>query len=277
MVHLFAIGGGSIVRPPRKPETQAIDQAIVQACGIRHPHVLFLPTASGDSARYAEAFSRHYTRHLECRVSVLNVLSERQSPSALRAWIDSADIIYVGGGNTLRMMKRWRALGLDRLLSAAAKRGTIVSGLSAGCICWFREGHSDSLQYSNPRAPYIRVRGLDLVDLLVCPHFRSEPKRRADLHRKIRRSGTVALGLENGTALEVSGLRCRIISSLPKAHAWLLLPQRTRVQEIVIPADTWFTVRGLVDGRLDAAAVPGQHGRSRKSSASGQVRQNRGQ
>ena len=87
--------------------------------------------------------------------------------------IDSADIIAVSGGNTLFGMARWRQLGVDRLLRTAWERGAIMVGGSAGAICWFDGGHSDSLDPNSVLNPkpgltdeerkswsYVRVAGL---------------------------------------------------------------------------------------------------------------------
>ncbi|PYY11819.1 MAG: hypothetical protein DMG69_03045 [Acidobacteria bacterium] len=56
-----------------------------------------------------------------------------------------------GGGNTLQMMRVWRRLGVDKSLKSAYENGTLLSGISAGSICWFDSGHSDSMSFSNPR------------------------------------------------------------------------------------------------------------------------------
>ncbi len=245
MRHIFAIGGGSIVTPKRKPETYALDAEIVKASGKKHPHVVFIPTASGDSTKYAEAITQYYTKHFSCRVTTLWLLTQDYSKEALAAIIETADIVYVGGGNTLRMMKRWRALGVDQLLQHAAKRGIVMCGLSAGAICWFREGHSDSLKYSNPKNPYIRVKGLDLIDVLVCPHYNSEAKRRADLHRKMKGSNTVAVGLENCSAIEVLDDSFRILVSNKTARAWRMQWHKKKLVEQVLPANTWIDLEVL--------------------------------
>jgi putative intracellular protease/amidase len=76
----------------------------------------------------------------------------------------SADIIYVGGGNTLQMMRVWRRFGVDKLIKSAYESGTVLSGISAGSICWFDSGHSDSMSFYNPRKwKYTNVRGLGLI------------------------------------------------------------------------------------------------------------------
>ena len=154
---IFAIGGGEI----QKDETLEFDRYIVELTGIHRPNALFLPTASGDSKIYAETFKNLYGRRLGCKVNVLRLISEAPSRSEILQKIHSANLIYVGGGNTLRMMKRWRALSIDGELSKAGARGAVLAGLSAGAICWFRYGNSDSRSFSGKkRWQHIRVRGL---------------------------------------------------------------------------------------------------------------------
>ena len=95
---------------------------------------------------------------------MLFLIKEQPSREQIRTKISSADIIHVGGGNTLLMMRIWRRLGVDHLLEAAYQDGTVLAGISAGSICWFDSGHSDSMSFYNPRKwKYINVRGLGLL------------------------------------------------------------------------------------------------------------------
>src|SRR6266700_3790922 len=114
----------------------------------------------------------------------------------------SADIIYVGGGNTLTMMKLWRRMGLDDLLIKAYNQGIVLSGLSAGAICWFKYGHSDSLKMVDPSKNFIRVKGLGWINATLCPHFHAE-KREKDFEKMISLYGGIGIALDNNTALEL--------------------------------------------------------------------------
>ncbi|MFH1400727.1 MAG: peptidase E [Nanoarchaeota archaeon] len=197
---IVAIGGGGISRHGKKGETTAIDRRIVALSGKRRPRLLFIPTASGDDERYAFLITRHFAK-LGCRVETLCLLRSRPSVSTIRSLIASADIIYVGGGNTLRMMNLWRRLGVDRLLVAAARRGCVMSGLSAGAICWFRQGNSDSRKYSGKSKALIKVRGLGLIDAFACPHFDTEKNRPKGLKNDMRTTKGVGIAIEECAAL----------------------------------------------------------------------------
>ena len=172
MGKLVAIGGGEMA----ERETLAIDKEVVFLTGKDHPNALFIPTASGDSPEYWQSFQEVYGQELGCETDVLYLLGVSPTTEELERKILSAYLVYVGGGNTLKMMRRWRKLGVDRVLSEAYREGLVLSGLSAGCICWFSWGHRDSMAfYRSDSWRYIRVRGMGLIDTLVCPHFAGSP------------------------------------------------------------------------------------------------------
>ena len=168
MGSIVAIGGGAI----RTLATEPLDREIVLLSGKSRPHALLVPTASSDDTDYAVVFDRVYRSRLGCTTDVLYLLGSTPDPRVVREKIDRADIIYVGGGNTLMMMRRWRHLGVDTLLRAAFERGAVVCGVSAGAICWFERGHSDSMAFYNADDwKYIAVTGLGLVKGIACPHY----------------------------------------------------------------------------------------------------------
>lgn len=220
MLRIISIGGGSIAKPAKHPETTSIDEEIIRISGKKKPRVLFIPTASIDAPEYIVAFRRQYEERLGCVVETLELYRDRPSKKEIADRIRRADIIYVGGGNTMRMMKLWRKLGVDRMLIAAAKKGTVCSGLSAGAICWFREGNSDSLKYSNPSADYCRVKTLGVVDLLLCPHYDGEPERQPSLKKMMKSVRGSAVAVDECAAIIIEGDCYRAISSKKKAKVY---------------------------------------------------------
>lgn len=226
---IIAIGGGEI----RTRGTAAIDREIVRLSRKKHPRLLFIPTASSDSARYWKHIERYFGGFLKCATDILYLIKERPSQKQIRQKILSADIIYVGGGNTLQMMRIWRRLGVDRLLKVAYRRGTVLSGISAGSMCWFDAGHSDSLSFYRPcNWEYIKVRGLGLVQGIHCPHYNSRTRgvpRRKDFRDMIRRGGGIGIALENNCAIEFVDDRFRVLSSRTPARAYRLYRTQGRV------------------------------------------------
>jgi dipeptidase E len=167
----------------------------------------------------------HFGRFLKCKTDVLFLLETPRSLQEIERKIFSADIIYVGGGNTLYMMRVWRRLGVDKLLRTAYQEGIVLAGISAGAICWFDSGHSDSMSFYHARNwKYINVKGLGLIRGVHCPHYnsmtRGVPRRRA-FREMIRKIGGTGIALENNCAIEfVDDRFYRVISSKGYSHAY---------------------------------------------------------
>lgn len=218
---IVAIGGGEI----RTRGTAAIDREIIRLSNRKNPRLLFIPTASSDSERYWEHIQEYFGSFLKCKTDVLFLIKEQPSKEQVRRKILSADIIYVGGGNTLQMMRVWRRLGVDDLLRAAYENGIVLSGISAGAICWFDSGHSDSMSFYNPRKwKYINVRGLGLIKGIHCPHYNSMTRgvpRRKHFRDMIRNTGGIGIAIENNCAVEfIDGRFYRVIRSKSYARAY---------------------------------------------------------
>ena len=220
MGKIVALGGGEIGRPGYPIETTSIDKEIIKLSGKKHPKLLFIPTASSDSEGYVKVVREHFGKRLGCKVGSLSLTKEKLSFSSLEKRILSADIIYVGGGNTLKMMTFWRKFKIDEILNKAYKKGIILSGLSAGAICWFKYGNSDSRRFTSGSKKLIKVRGLGFINALNCPHFNTEKHREADLKRMMKTTSGVAIALDECAALEIVDNWYRIITSKPKAKAY---------------------------------------------------------
>lgn len=197
---IVAIGGGSIGFK-KKATTTPIDQAILALSPKKQPRILFIPTASKDSERYVEVFSRHYGTTLGMKHIDTLLLYSHPTSKEIREKIAAADIIYVGGGNTYRMMRFWKQLGVDKLLDKARKRGAVLCGLSAGAICWAAYGNSDSRRYSSGSESFIRVTGLGFVPLLICPHYNSEAGRPPSMPAMTKRTKEPAVTIDDNAAI----------------------------------------------------------------------------
>ena len=133
------------------------------------------------------------------------------------------------------MMRRWRRLGVDKLLREAHARGTVLCGVSAGAICWFDSGHSDSLSFYNPDDwDYIAVTGMGLVKGLACPHYNGETNgvpRRENFHDMLKRKGGVGIAIDNDCALAFVDDGYKVLSASPAAAAYTLFVQNGEVIE----------------------------------------------
>lgn len=222
MKKIVAIGGGEIGRAGYPVETTKIDKEIIRLTGKIKPKLLFIPTASSDAELYFEVVKKHFGKRLGCETNVLylNLIKEKPSKKEIEEKIFNSDIVYVGGGNTFKMMKVWRNSGVDKILKEAYQKGIVLSGVSAGSICWFRWGNSDSRRFANPKADLIKVSGLGLINAFHCPHYDFEKDRKPDLKKMMRETSGVAIAIDNCCAIEVIDDKYRIISSKTSANAY---------------------------------------------------------
>jgi len=213
MGKIIAIGGGEIGRPGYPIETTKIDREIIRLSGKEHPRLLLVPTASGDAELYIETVKKHFGKRLGCKIDSLCLIRERLTANEISRKILNSDIIYVGGGNTMRMMKLWRKFKVDKILKKAYEKGIVLSGVSAGSICWFKEGESDSRKFGNQKGKHIKVRGLGFINAFNCSHYDVGKERKSTLKDMMKKNYGVAIALENCCALEIVGNEYRIISS----------------------------------------------------------------
>jgi dipeptidase E len=219
---IIAIGGGRVNCPRgRIPQTLDIDREVVRLAGKSKPRLLFIPTASLDDEQYCNAVKRLYQDMLGCRVTNLLLYRERPQQEAIATMIADSDIIYVGGGNTLRMLKLWRKLGVDNRIDTARSRGAVLCGVSAGAICWFRQGNSDSRKFTDDTdLSLIKVSGLGFVDALACPHYDVEKHRKPALREMMRTTTGVAIAMDNCAAIEIVDDKYRVLTSAQRKNIY---------------------------------------------------------
>jgi len=237
MKKLVIIGGGGI----GALQTLKFDKRIVKLTKKKHPKALFIPTASGDPEEYYDMFKLVYGKKLGCKTEALYLLKNPPSKKELRKKILSADLIYVGGGNTLMMMKRWHFLGVDKLLREAHNKGVVSSGLSAGGICWFESGHSDSISYYNPKSwKYINVKGLGLIKGIHCPHFNGATngvKRKKDFQNFMKKYSKMGIAIDNHCAMEFIGDKYKVLSVRKDSNAYKVYKKKGKIITEEIPKD----------------------------------------
>lgn len=236
MGKIIAIGGGEIGRPGFEIETLEIDSKIIKLSNKKNPKFLFIPTASLDSTEYIETVKKNFGDKLNCDVSVLYLINEKPSKKDIEDKILSSDIIYVGGGNTLKMMTLWRKHGVDKILKKAYDNGVIMSGISAGSICWFDYGNSYSRTISSNSQKLIKVTGLGLINALHCPHYDVEKNRAENLKQMMKKTpDIVSIALDNCCALEISGDKYNIISCHSAAKAYKIYWKDEEYHKVEIP------------------------------------------
>ena len=193
MKAIIPIGGGEI----SAQSTLKIDKYIVGLSNKEKPRVLFIPTASGDMQSYIDRFTNYY-QSLGCEVDTL-LLSITSNDNLIRSKIFTSDIIYIGGGNTARMMRIFKRNNVNEYLKQAYERGIILTGLSAGAMCYFTNGYSDSNRSTNPQASLCLVKCLDIIPYCFCPHYNEEERKSFD--EFVANKHFNGLALEDNTAL----------------------------------------------------------------------------
>ncbi|MGP4081306.1 Type 1 glutamine amidotransferase-like domain-containing protein [Pseudalkalibacillus sp. R45] len=219
--HIIAMGGGGF---SMEPDHLLLDEYILAQTGKNRPKICFLPTASGDADGYIERFMRSFEA-LSC---IPTYLSLYKPPRSLESFVMEQDIIYVGGGNTKNLLALWKEWGLDAILYRAWKKGVVLAGLSAGSICWFEEGLTDS--FPGKISP---ITCLGFLRGSHCPHYDGEEARRPAFHHHLK-AGTIKEGIaaDDGVALHyINGKLENIISSRKKKSAYNLILKDGEVRE----------------------------------------------
>ncbi len=227
-MHIVALGGGGFSMEPENP---LLDDYILSLARNQSPRVCFVPTASGDSESYTLRFFEAFAGK-NCMPSYLSLF--KRKPGNLRDFVLQQDVIYVGGGNTINLLAIWRAHGLDRILSDALSGGTVLCGVSAGSLCWFESGVTDSF---GPELAAFN-NGLGFLAGSNCPHYDGEPNRRPSYHRLVANGLPAGYAADDGCALHFeSGKLRRIISSRKTAKAYRVGLIHGQVQEAELDSE----------------------------------------
>lgn len=171
-----------------EPDNPLLDDYVLSLTDRERPQVCFLGTASGDDTRYTRNF---YSAFIERDVVPRHIELFGRPRADLHDVLLGSDVIYVGGGNTANMLAIWRVHGVDKTLRTAWERGTVLTGVSAGMICWFEASVTDSFGGAAPLHD-----GLGLLAGSACPHYDGEPERRPSYQ------GFVAEGFPEGFAAD---------------------------------------------------------------------------
>lgn len=184
------MGGGGFSMEPDNP---LLDDFVLSLARRQPARVCFVATASADSAPYIVRFYRAFAgRCVPSDLTLTDGPLVRQPPRTadLPTFVASQDVFYVGGGNTANLLALWRVHGLDALFREAWLEGAVFAGVSAGMLCWFEGGVTDSFGGLE-----VLRDGLGFLKGTACPHYDGEPGRRPAYHR------SVAEGAGAGTRL----------------------------------------------------------------------------
>jgi dipeptidase E len=206
--HIVGLGGGG----ETDEQTELLHDYVLALTGRARPRVLFVPTAAADDASYALYFYERFARRTEART----LTTFPWPPENLRELILEQDAIYVSGGNTANMLAIWRVHGIDRLMREAWENGVVLFGSSAGMICWFEAGVTDSFGPG--------LAGLDCLGFLpgsACPHYDGEERRRPRYRALVADGFPEGVAADDGVGLHYVGTELReIVTCRPGAAAY---------------------------------------------------------
>ena len=214
---IIAIGGGEI----RNKTTLEIDRYVANLAklhaGEKRANALFIGTASHDSMPYFNSFRKTYTSVFDIKAEVALMVYGEMSVEKIADKINNADCIYIGGGDTVYMIEKWKEFGIDKMIIEAYEQGKIICGLSAGAICWFTDMYTDFEIMRGNSAEYVMKKGLGVLNGAMCPHFN---EREEDFTKAFLGSDfSYAYCVENDCAIEfVNGKLSKSISSGGKAY-----------------------------------------------------------
>ena len=219
---IIALGGGGF---SMEPDNSLLDEYILQQTKKKNPKVCFLGTARGDADGYILKFYTSFLK-LSCIPTHLSLFN--LPTKDLETFILNQDVIYVGGGNTKSLLALWREWKLDIHLRTAWENGVILTGISAGSICWFEEGLSDFFPNE-----LNKLKCLGFLKGSNCPHYDGEENRRPAYHKLIL-SGEISEGVaaDDGVALHYIETKLeKAVSSRPNAKAYFVRKKTSEIEE----------------------------------------------
>jgi peptidase E len=215
--HVLAIGGGMLM--PHDAIPLQVKYAM-DLSGQQRPRLCVINTAVGDDPG---ASLRLYDRLAQTPARVRRLaLFPMPNVSDPEDFLLSQDVIFVGGGSVANMLAVWRVHGIDEIMRKAWHAGIILAGSSAGGICWFAGGTTDS--FGTRLRPF--TDGLAMLAGSFCPHYHSEAERRP-LYRRLVADGTLPGGLacDDGSAAHfVDDTVTEMVCDRPDAAAYRVEP-----------------------------------------------------
>ena len=228
MKKLMLIGGGDTGRGNSTYETKEIDEEVVKMTGKENPIFLFIGLASSHSDSYYDTMKKIY-KELGCTTEYLKKKNILNNPDIVKDKIARADIIYICGGDTVKLMTDIKEYEIDKLLKEAMERGCVLAGMSAGAIMLSKEGFSDSLIMREESDKHEFIKGLKFIDISICPHYHSNPVKDKELEDELNKKEKTVYGIENGTALKVEDEKITYIKSIKDNNVFLVSKDKEKI------------------------------------------------
>ena len=217
--HIIAIGGGGF---GRNVSSSLIEKYILSLSDKDFPRICFLPTATGDNDTYIVRFYSVFTR-LKCIPTHIEMFKRTIN---IKEHIMNQDVVFVGGGNTKSMLAVWNDWGMNNILEQAYNKGVIMSGVSAGAICWFTSGITDSWDNQLKILPC-----LDFINGTCCPHYDEEPSRIPYVNKVLKdKKVSNCISIEGGTSMHfIDGVPFKNVSFKNNKNSYNVYFEKNKV------------------------------------------------
>ncbi|MFZ6747733.1 Type 1 glutamine amidotransferase-like domain-containing protein [Undibacterium sp. Ren11W] len=221
---IIALGGGGFSCGTEP----GLDRYLLAQTGVEYPRIGFVPTASAEDPAYIIKFYQRFST-LSCQPSHLRFFD--RTPDLL-AWALAQDVIFVGGGNTKSMLAVWQAWGFDEILRQAMQQGVLLAGISAGAICWFESGVTDS--NAGQLGP---IDALGFLPGSCCPHYSDDAERKPAFERMLMQGDiSEGIAIDDGVAVHfVDGKLTRIVQGKTGVSAYRVQKTADAVLTSAIP------------------------------------------
>ena len=211
------IGGGNTTNSLLPYETKRIDERIVKETKKEKPIFLFIGFASDRADSEYDHYKKIY-QNLGCSTEHLKKKNAIHNRNIVEDKIERADIIYISGGDTLKLLETIQEYNIEPLLKNAYKKGTVLVGKSAGAILLSKEGFSDSYILRKEKDHYVFIKGLSFENISIVPHYKENEQREKDLEKEIGKKKVY--GIQNGTALLIKDEKLEVIESIKGNHVY---------------------------------------------------------
>ena len=214
---IIAIGGGDM----KEKTTLKIDEYIANLAklhaGDKRAYGLYIGTALHDFMPAFNTFRKTFTSIFDIKADCLLLETVETSNERIDEKFSKADFIYISGGDTMYMLKKWAERGIIEKLKTAYERGVLIAGRSAGAICWFENMYTDSEILNGNSTEYKMYNGIGLLKGTCCPHYNL---REPDFNKTVISSNIEnAFAIEDNCALEfINGEFSRSLTSGGNAY-----------------------------------------------------------
>ena len=228
MSKFMLIGGGNIGRNDTKYETEAIDKEIVKMTNKDNPNFLFIGFASSFADSYYKIIKKIY-QNLGCNTSYIKKKNLINNPDIVKNKILEADIIYFGGGDTLKLLEKIEEKNLKEVIDKAIANNTVIAGMSAGAIMLCREGYSDSKILREESSKHEFIKGLNYLDIIISPHYEEDNIKTKELISDIKDTNKEVICIPNKCAIKVIDNKYEVISEDKDIKAYIISSKGKKV------------------------------------------------